>query len=642
MKRWILFLLVATLVLGAAGAQAFYTSKAVSADEKAMAAEKRPDFSSPEIEDKAIKVAGLPEQVKWMTAKTQRWGSTRAKQGGTYHYYIAEFPTTFRTVGPNSNHAYREYIRGTPGLVEINSETKEILPALASHWAFAADGKTVYYKINDKAKWSDGKPVLATDYTFMYDLMRSDVIQDPWYKEYYTDQITAVKAFGDKVVAVTAYDKMAPADLLVNTSLNPRPAHFYGGKVPEEFIEAYNWKAEPTAGPYYLADFVKGESLTFQKVKNWWGHEYGYNQGRFNFDAIEYKVITGGNDILKNYFYKGELDQFYMIIPQLWADEAKNAEIQKGYIDREYVFYVPLQGVQGIFLNTKFPLFSDLNLRKGMYYAINIQKMIDTELRGEYARNHNIGIGHAFAGIEFNDNTIRKPDFDPAKAGELFAKAGYDKIGSDGIRVNAKGDKLAFELIYASPNHTNRIAVLKEEAKKAGVEINMNLMQKGSFTALREKNYQAYWGGMSTSLYPDYWEYFHSSNADKPQTNNFWGYADPEMDKVLDAYRNEGDLKKKAEYTKKTERMVHEAALVIPHYYVPYNRAATWKWVRFPKWLSTKYYDDFFEALNSGGYGDYFGFQWIDEDIRKEVLAAQKAGKAYESRTFIDTTNKAK
>ena len=644
MKKSILFLVIAALVLGPLAAQA-YTSKAVTADEKAMAAEKRPDFSSPQIEDPKMKVKELPEAVKWYTSKTNMWGSARAKQGGTYYESIAEFPETFRTLGPNGNGSTRPLFLSTLSCVELNSETHEFLPAAATHWAFAADKKTVYFKLNEKAKWSDGKPVTSKDFVFMLKFMRDEDIQDPWYNEFYTTQLVDLKAYGDFCIGVTMNAEMPQADLLLNASVNPRPEHFYGGDVTKDFVDEYQWKAEPTTGPYYLAEFEKGESLTFKKVKNWWGHEYGYNKNRFNIDTIQYKVITGGNDVTKNYFYKGELDHFYQIIPTLWADESKAEQLTKGYVDRHYAFYVPQQGLSGIVFNTKFPLFSDVNVRRGMYYAINMKKMIDTVLRGEYALFHNIGIGHVFNGINFDDDTIRKPGFDPAKAAELFAKAGFDKVGPDGIRVNAKGERLAFELLYSSPNHTERISVLKEEAKKAGVEINLKLQQKGAFAAASQKKFEAYWCGMSTSMEPDYWEYFHSKNAEIVDTNNFWGYANPEMDAWLDEARATGDLKRKAELTKMVQRQVDKDALVVPNYYVPYNRGATWKWVRYPSWLTTKYFDYFPSPdllMANTAYGDYIGFMWIDENIRKEVLDAQKAGKAYESRTFMADLYKAK
>lgn len=629
-----LIALVALFLLAPLAAQTYYTSKAVAADEKALLAEKRPDFSSPAFVDKSVKVAGLPETLTWYTSKPPVMGSKRAKAGGVWSGYMAEYPTTFRTVGPNSNHAYRSLFLTNVGTININSETKEWIPGEATHWAFGADGKTVYYKLNPKVKWSDGAPVTSKDYLFMLEFMRSPHIQAPWYNNYYTETITDIKAYGDYVIAVTANVAMDKDDLLYNTSVGPRPAHFYGGTVPADFVEAYQWKAEPVTGPYKLLDYVKGETLTFQKVKGWWGHEYDYNKYRYNAEFLEYQVITGGNEIVKKYFYDGQIDQFFQIIPTEWAAGESAEAIKKGWIDRQYHFYVPLTGVSGIIMNTAFPLFADKNVRWGMYYAVNIQKMIDTELRGEYARYHNIGLAHVFGGIKFNAEDLRKPDFDPKKAGEFFDKAGYSLFDSDGIRKNAAGQRLSFELLYSSPNHTARLSILREEAKKAGLDMQLKLQQTGIFTSILEKNFQAWWGAMSTGLYGSYWQYFHSENA-KPQTNNFWSYANPEMDKLLDAFEAEPSLAKKAELQQKIERMVHEEALVVPNYYVPFTRLASWKWVRYPAWLGQQFDDSWSDPINGG----YF---WIDEAIRKEVLAAKKSGQAYKPLLIKDETFKAK
>jgi len=621
------------LSYGNLGAQA---GSAITADEQALATEKRPNFASPMVVE-SLKVDGLPEKVTWYTSKPGVWGSARAKQGGTYRASIEEFPATFRSVGPNANGAYRSLFLNSPGLIEINSETKEFLPGLATHWAFAADGKTVYFKLNEKAKWSDGTAITADDYLFLMKFMRSPNIQDPWYNEFFTTQIVDVKKLGPFLISVTGAAAMGKDDLLYNLSLSPRPAHFYGGEVPKDYVDEYQWKAEPTAGPYAVAAFEKDESLTLKKVKDWWGHGYGYNKNRFNMDTLEYKVITGGTEVVKKYFYKGEVDTFGMVIPTLWASEQKAEAVTKGYIDRQWLYYVPNQGLSGIVLNTQSPVFSDVNVRRGLYFAINIQKMIDTALRGEYSRYHNIGIGHVFAGVAFDNDAIRKPPFDPAKAAELFAKAGYTTRGSDGIFKNAKGTRLAFELLYSAPAHTERLAVLKEEARKAGVEINLKLQQQGSFDAVREKKFEAWWGAMSDSQQPDYWEYFHSKNADKPQTNNFWGYANPAMDKLLDAFRAEGDLKKKGALDRQIETLVDQEALVIPNYYVPFVRGGSWKWVRYPGWLGTKYDDGIYSVVVTD-YGSAGGFQWIDDGIRKEVLEAQKAKKALAPRlTKVET-----
>jgi len=620
------------------GAQSYYTSPAVDADEKAMAAEKRPDFSSPMVEDKALSVPGLPEKLTWYTSRPGIFGSPRARHGGTFRDYLADFPDTFRTVGPNANGAYRSYFLTSPNTVDVNMETKQWMPALATDWAFGADGRSVYFKLNEKARWTDGQPITSADYTFMYDMMRSPNIQDPWSNDYFTTQVTDLKAYGDWVIRLTWQSPASHDDLLNDLAVQPRPRHFYPGGIPKDYVDRYQWVFEPTAGPYALDTFKKGLTLTFRKVKDWWGYVYDYNRYRFNVDTLEYRVITGGNDIVRNYFYGGAIDTFVTIIPQEWADSGNRDPVKKGWVDRQYTYYVPLTGVSGIVLNLHDPLFADVNVRRGLYYAINIQKMIDTVLRGEYRRYHNIGLGHVFGGQSFDDATIRKPDFDPVKAGALFDKAGYSHFGPDGVRVNAAGARLSFELLYQSPNHTERLSVLKEEARKAGVEIVLKLMQQESFTAVLEKKFQAWWGGMSTGLYDDYWQYFDSANADKPQTNNFWGYSNKEMDRLVEAFRAESDLARKAALSREIQRKVDEAALVIPNYYVPYYRGAAWKWVRFPKWLSQKYHDDFYDPFS--GTTGYVGYFWVDQDIQKEVTAAQKAGKAYAPRIFRDETFK--
>jgi len=429
---------------------------------------------------------------------------------------------------------------------------------------------------------------------------------------------------------------MAPEDLIYNLNNSPRPKHFYPNGIPKTYVEDFNWMPEPTTGPYAVGSFVKGESINLVKVKNWWSQELGQYKYRYNIENINYKVITGGNDVVREYFYKGELDTFPIIIPTEFADSNNKKPVTDGFVDRYHSFYVPAQGMMGIFLNTKDPVFSNKDVRTGLYYAINMQKMIDTVLRGEYSRLHNVGLGHVFAGINFDDDSIRVPDFDAKKAGELFDKAGFNKIGTDGIRVNAAGVRLAFEMLYQSPNHTERLSLLKEEAKLSGLEINLKMMQAGMFTSVREKKYQAAWFGMSTGLYDDYWEYLHSSNADKPQTNNFFGWSSPEMDKLIDAFRDEPSLKKKAEITKQVQRGVHDAALIIPGYYVPYYRSAVWKWIRLPGWLNNKYQQS--DPNDPIGCG----WSWIDTKIQKDTLEAMKAGKLMESRMIKDTRFKAK
>ena len=49
------------------------------------------------------------------------------------------------------------------GLTNINGETGEIEPELATSWDISEDGLTWTFHMRDDVKWSDGKPVTAKD-----------------------------------------------------------------------------------------------------------------------------------------------------------------------------------------------------------------------------------------------------------------------------------------------------------------------------------------------------------------------------------------------------------------------------------------------------------------------------------------------
>lgn len=611
-------------------------NKHIQADEKLLSEEVRPDFSSPLITEELQLSVKLPETLTWYTSKPGIWGSERAKQGGTINLSLSEFPQTFRVIGPNSNGGFRSYLDAGESLVSINVETMEWMPQLATHWAFGSDKKTVYFKLHEKAMWNDGEKITADDYLFLLKMMRSKNIKAPWYNDRYTTEIVSIKKYSDYLISITGNIERESDDLLLNLNQSPKPEHHYSGDIPEDFVEKYQWVYEPTAGPYKMSSFKKGESISFTKVNNWWGYDYEYNKYRYNIDNVNIKVITGGLDIQKQYFLNGQTDILGLTIPKEWAASAETNEIKKGYIDRYSSFYEPLTGLYGIALNTKAGVLKDQNVRTGLYYAVNVQKMIDTVLRGEYKRYHNIGLAHVFAGVSFDDDTIRKPDFDPIIASDYFIKAGYTEIGDDGIRVNDKGERLSFELLYSSEHLTQRISVLKEDAKKAGLEIVLNNMTEGAFTILLEKKHEAFFLGMSTFIIPLNWQYFHSDNA-KPQTNNFFMIEDDELDNLVDMYKNESNLQKMANINKKIQRRVHDLALVIPTYYVPYTRGASWKWIRYPSWLSLKYSDTFMDPLYSCMSG-YTGYNWVDEEIKKEVIQAKIRKETFESRTYIDRT----
>nr|WP_232306935.1 extracellular solute-binding protein [Aeromonas tecta] len=578
--------------------------------------------------------AALPADLVWESNDTDPvYADPAAQRGGTFHDFMASFPLTLRKYGPDSNGGFAGYIRETSlPLLATHPLTGNPMPMLANQWAFGADHKTLYFKINPKARWSDGQPVTADDWLFTLKMMRSKEINDPWYNNYYSTQIQDVTKFDDHTLSISSGNEKSRQDLLQSLPFSPEPSHAI--TLSGDWVKEYNWKILPVTGAYRLSEVKKGKSVSFERVKDWWGNDERYFQHRFNPDRIEIKVLRDQN-IAWQHFLRGELDTFGLVMPNWWHDKTKTAEFEKGYIDRLWFYTQTPQSPMGLYLNTADPLLKDLNVRLGIQYSLAIDKMIATLLRGDYQRLNSYGSGQG----AFTNTDIKARPFDPKLARDYFAKAGFTKTGPDGVLQNDKGQPLSLSITYTTAEHAQRLTLLREEAKKAGLNLELNLMDASAgFKSMLEKKHQSAWMGWSTGRYPAYWEHFHKVNANKPQTNNIMNIDDDAISALVEQYDKAFDFAKKAELSRQIQQRLFDLASFVPAYQVPYTRAGAWRWIKLPKIPATPQSDLLYWPLD-GANSDYSfgGLFWIDEKVKQETQAAIKSGQTFPPVTVVDT-----
>ncbi|MFH2047033.1 MAG: extracellular solute-binding protein [Pseudomonadota bacterium] len=573
----------------------------------------------------------LPKDIKWLTNNSDPvFASDDAKRGGIFHAALMSFPMTFRVVGPDSNSGFRSAILGNQlSLIGLHPNTLNIIPEIATHWAFGKDKKTMYFKLNKKARWPDGVYVTAADFAYTLDFMRSKHIVAPWYNDYYAKEIDRVIVYDDYTLAVVA--TKAEPDIYLKLGISPTPRHYYK-KLDKNFVRKYNWKIVPNTGPYQISDFVKGKSVVFKRKINWWGETLKYFKNRYNVDKVMFKVIRDGN-IIWEYFKKGKIDEYNMTIPEYWHVKSKTPVIENGYVHRIWFFNDTQQSATGLWLNQDKEIFKDINVRYAFAYAMNIEKVIEKVLRNDYFR-----LEHGFMGYgRYSNEKIRARRFDLNKVDFYMKKAGW-KRGSDGIWEKGK-NRFSVNVAYSHDEHTPRLVVLKEEAKKAGIEL---LLQKldptAVFKKVLEKKHEVAWMGWSTSFRPQYWEFFHSVNANKPQTNNITNTDDPEMDKLIDAYRNSLEEKERIKLSLEIQQKIHDLCVFVPTFMVPYTRDAYWRWWKFPKVPGTKNSTDLFDPFSSMTGGLF----WFDANSYDETKKAMKKGEEFDPVTIVDETYKMK
>lgn len=567
----------------------------------------------------------LPSDIEWLTNDTDPViSSSDAVKGGTLHSAILSFPMTFRTVGPDSNGSFRSAILDNQlSLINIHPDTDNIIPELATHWAFDKDKKTMYFRLNKDAKWSDGVPVTAWDFAYTLDFMRSEHIIAPWYNDYYTKEIESVTVYDDHTIAVKS--TKAQPDLYMVVAIAPTPRHFFG-TLNKDFVNEYNWKIVPNTGPYQIDDFKKGKYVNFKRKKDWWAENLKYFKNRFNVDRVNFIVVRDFN-MLWEYFKKGEIDMFALTMPNYWYERSNTDVFNKGYVNKIWFFNDTQRSASGMWLNEDKPIFADRRVRVAFAHAMNVQKVIDNVLRGDYFRLNQAYVGYG----AYTNNAIKARPFNINTVESIMTDAGWQR-GSDGIWQK---DKMRFsvEVTYDFEEHTPRLVVLKEEALKAGVELRLQQLDSTSaFKTILEKKHDVAWMGWSTNMRPSYWQGWHSANAHKVQTNNITNTDNPELDTLIDKYRNSLDEQERISLSVRIQALIHDQASFVPTFMVPYVRQGYWRWLRLPSNHGTKKSEDLFDPFGSMAGGLF----WIDKTVYDETRQAMKKGSSFEPVTTVD------
>jgi len=171
-----------------------------------------------------------------------------------------------------------------------------------------------------------------------------------------------------------------------------------------------------------------------------------------------------------------------LLPPNYWYDKGDIPELLKGYIER-YSFYNEFpRPPRCLYLNQSKPFLDNQDVRTGLSYAMDMDKVISVVLRGDAQRMQSAWSGY---GRFVNPASASAPDTIALKAQEHFAKAGFTKRNARGVLENAEGKPLKFTVTIANMSLFTQAALIwKEGALKAGVDLEIESID---FTQLGKK-----------------------------------------------------------------------------------------------------------------------------------------------------------
>jgi microcin C transport system substrate-binding protein len=571
----------------------------------------------------------VPADLKWEDGMNEpEIGDDNAKKGGSMRLYILSFPPTLRILGENSNSSFRgyQYDDVEMSLINLHPETGRVIPCVAKQWAVSPDNRTVYFRIDPDATFSDGTPIEADDFLNHFYMQLSEYPKNPFGNEWYGSTYSNITRYDAHTLSISLTEPKPLTPYYVSTS--PMSRHFYSEFGPD-FEQRYQWRCRPSAGPYVIheEDIQFGRSVTLSRVKNWWATDKKYYRNRFNVDHIVYRVVRLQEKVLE-LFRQGEIDveELMMGIPEYWYEKLEIPEVHKGYIHKAKYYNIWPGSHAGLWLNLAMPPLNNKDVRLGLSYATNYQKVIDFDLRGDFQRLNVFSKGFPLIG----DPPIKARPFDVQLAREHFAKAGYTKLGNDGVLLNDKGERLSVTILHRKTEMVQKVMQrLKEEAIKCGLEYKLEGLESTSYfqKATQKKHQIASVAFSVTPPIPDHYQAWHSKDAfmedgktPKPNTNNLTSFADPRMDKFCEDERHATTIEEIRKASWGADQIIHDEAAWIPAYEQNYYRVAYWRWVKWPE-------KTFNVAVSELPMSNHV--HWIDEDVKRETEAAMRSGKAF-------------
>jgi peptide/nickel transport system substrate-binding protein len=393
-------------------------------------------------------------------------------------------------------------------------------PALASSWEFSADNRDLTFHLRPDARWSDGVPVTADDVRFTFSVQKNPELGGAGLE--YKSFIQRVDVLDPHTVRFH-FSKVYPYQLMDANDGHIIPAHAWGD-VPASKWQTTDFEARlVTGGPFRVASHTPQQTLIVSRDPLYWGRPQPY------LDSLVFRVIPDASAQVRQ-LIAGDVDLVPFVPPQE-ADRVRRD-------DRLELVEFPSRSWGFIGWNNRSPLFSDRRVRRALTEGINRRAAVDSVYHG-FARLSN---GPILSTMWAYNHDLSVPPYDPDDARALLAEAGWRDTDGDGI-LDHDGRPLAFDLLYPSTNAIRRdLAVLiQADLARIGVRVRPTPMEFAAFVARQESgNFQAVLGAWTEGTRIELASVWATAGKDQG-SNNFIGYSDPEVDRLIEAARGESD-----------------------------------------------------------------------------------------------------
>ena len=462
----------------------------------------------------------------------------------------------------------------------------------------APDRSWSLFKMRRDAKFHDGVPITAHDVVFTFNTLMEKGA--PRFRARF-GSITKAEALDDYTVKFTISPDNTVPEMPILAGIFPI--------LPEHYWKTHDFTAttlEPPlgSGAYRIKTIDAGRSITYERVADFWGKDLPFYVGQQNWGEIRYDYYRDPS-VMQEALKSGLVDYQQVTSSADWSTGFDIPAVREGRLKLEAIPNKDPAGFVGFWMNTRHKPFDDVRVREGLTQLYDFETARKTIHYNLYQRITSYFPNSDWAATGLPEGTelallepfrdqlppevFTKPFTLPTTNGDgniranlrraldLFAEAGWQV--KDGKLLNAAGEQMHFEIMFASPNIEKVINAFAINLKRAGIDVAVRLMDTpGYVRRMNTKDYDMVFLGIRPMVPAgvpmiSLWS---SATADIQGEENFAGARSPVIDALLEDAVGAKTLADNQAAAKALDRVLLYSYFVIPTYFDDTYRIAYW------------------------------------------------------------------
>lgn len=534
--------------------------------------------------------------------------SPEAVPGGELCIFAGQYPKSFNYYLDNNAFSAELFGAQYETLLGMNPLTLEYEPALAEKWTISDDKRTFTFWLTPRARWSDGRPITASDVKWTF-----DAIMNP------------TNMTGPHKVALETF---ASPELVDERCIRFRAREVHwrnlgaaGGFhiLPKHAFETNDFNKINVAfpvvsGPYRLGEVKDGIYATLERRGDWWNRQAPSSRGYANFQTLKFKFYAEQENAFES-FRKGEIDLFAVYMARLWVNETTGERFDKHWIVKQKIFNYDPIGFQGFAMNLRRPIFQDVRVRKALALLLNRERMNSTLMYNQYFLHRSY-----FEDLYTKETPCPNEQikFDKERARAFLAEAGWRANPATGW-LEKDGKRFSFRFLNRDTSSDKFTAIFAEDLKDAGIELAIDQKDWAAWARdMDDFNYDMTWAAWSSGVFKDPEGMWSSKEADRKGGTNITGYKNRAIDALIEKQKSVFDVAARHAICREIDAIVAGECPCILLWNINYKRLLYWNKFGTPKTVLSKY----------GNESAAYWYWWADPDAADDLKDAMKSGRA--------------